>query len=170
MCVSLSRVGWRRVRGHRAAFSRRAHGRVPCGQPCHRAWPVEPHGLGRGRPQRAVDPMPCCPARFAAKSLLLPPAPSHASAVVVSATTASHRDPAAALHVARHDAIAVAIAVVVVVSLPHSRLLIVSRCSLLGPVGCRPHVVVHAAVALSIMTLLPRGPHRSDVCTHCPWH
>ena len=58
--MSLSQVGWRRVRGHRAAFSRRAHGHVPRGQLCRRVWPVEPPWPGRGRQQRAASPAPCC--------------------------------------------------------------------------------------------------------------
>ena len=37
-----------------------------------------------------------------------------------------------------------------------------------GPVGCRPHMAVHAAVALSIMALRPRGPRWSDARTRCP--
>ena len=53
---------------------------------------------------------------------------------------------AIALHVTRRDAITVAAAAVV--SLLHSCLLAASRCPLPGPVGCHPHVVVHAVVML----------------------
>ena len=144
--MSLSRVGWRRVRGYRTVFSRRAHGRIPHGQPCRRAWPVEPPGLGRGRPQRAASPAPCCSASRCRLGCC------RGRAALPSRPHCRHyscRDATAAI-----------------VSLPYSRLLAASRYPP-GPVGCRPHVAVHVVVTL-LMALWHAGHGRSQMLVLIP--
>ena len=129
-----------RRHGHRAPEPRHRCADHPCVRLAALSWTLWPTALACGCPTSLSHYYPAASSQPCAVTPSFPCLVPRC-AVIASATVASHRDAAAIIVLLRYACY---------IALPLPSL-----------VGCRPHVAMHAAVALPFMALRPHRPRRS---------